>query len=419
MAVIDPIQQQRQEAERDVARRSQVERNAWARPPILGREPTRLERLVRRARRVRNEFRSVFEERLKKGAVKAWPVKLNLYHTTICNLRCVMCEQAFGVAQEVMPPDVYDRVRSELFEHVSQLSLTVMGEPLCAPKGFIAQILADAETYDLRLELTTNATLFGPDEELKRLLRLSYQINVSIDGATAETYEAIRPPARWDRVVSNLDRMRRLSDELPFHQRPMVILAFVIMRKNAHELPDLVDLGARWGAHEVSASSLVDVRPSLSGERVPPDDETLRASVAEAARRATRHGIRLRVDGTSVHGPRPTGLRARARSRWRASTNKLKPLWARGFHFLFEGIAQRWRVAPRECPFLWGRTYALMDGNICTCCKHPDAPQMGSLKERSFQEIWNGAEYQALRTDLNTDRAVPACRDCYLLRSPR
>jgi hypothetical protein len=72
-----------------------------------------------------------------------------------------MCEQALeDIPQQVMDIDLYRKVRDEMFEHISDLALRTMGEPFCATRAFIDELLWDVERFDLRLHVTTNATLF-------------------------------------------------------------------------------------------------------------------------------------------------------------------------------------------------------------------------------------------------------------------
>ena len=388
----------------------------WASLALPGPGPGRIARLRRRLGRLRNELRSVLEERGKRGSLKAWPVTLYLYHTTVCNLRCVFCEQAFGVPQLLMRPEVYARIRDELFEHVSELALTVMGEPLCAPSAFVGQLLDDAERFDLRLEMTTNATLLGPDEQLRRFLRRAHRINVSVDGATAATYEALRPPAKWCKLTENLDRMARLRRELPVWRRPMMVFNYVLMRQNLDELPAFVDLAAGWNAHAVHVMPLLEVDPSLRGELIDPAEEGVRATLDRAMERALARGVQLRVHGVELSPPPPRSVRERARRAWYRLMSSLRPTGAQGPYNLMQKVGHRFRVAKRECPFLWSKAYALLDGKVCTCCKHPGAFVTGDLMEEDFGGIWNGEQYRRLRETLNTDEVAPACRDCYLLR---
>ena len=378
---------------------------------------SRAYRVRRKLRRLANEVRTQVGERTKRPALASDPVHVNLNHTAICNLRCVMCEQALtDIPQRVMAPEVYQRVRDELFDRISEVSLTVMGDPFCVPKPFLREILDDVERYDLRLLITTNALLFGDEQELERLARLVVKLIVSIDGATRETYERIRKPGKWDRLVENLERFVRARRRLAPWRRPLVSFNYVVMRSNLDELPAFVDLAAGWDGYEVSAAMLITVDPAIAHEACDEADPHVRDVLAEARRRALEHGMRFSLQGASpalreAIRSTPRNLRVRALQAW----GKVRPVFALGLNNVFEHVGRRLRVAPRECPFLWSKTHVQIDGTIGTCC-HPDFYLTGDLMRQPFRSIWNSRRYRGLRSSLNGEFPARACKDCHLLR---
>jgi MoaA/NifB/PqqE/SkfB family radical SAM enzyme len=377
-------------------------------------------RARRKLRRLANEMRSILDERLKRPVPRAWPVFVNLHHTAVCNLRCTMCQQAYdSIPQELMDVELYRRVRDELFEHASELSLSVMGDPFCVPKPFLNEILDDVERYDLRLEVTTNATLFGDAAEVERLARLTSRMVVSIDGATKETFERIRVRGRFERVVDNVTRFRDAARRLPFHRRPLMLFNTMVMRSTLDELPAFIDLAKSWDAYEVRGLPVEVIHHSLADEVLDVDDPHVRAVLAEARRRADRHGIRLKLAG---HLSRALPPETELAPRWlrvarapRRGWMLFKPVFSQGVNYLAEKTLHRIHVAERECGYLWNKAYVLINGEISTCC-HADFLVTGDLKRAPFAEIWRGRRYGAIRSTLNTDHPAAPCRDCHLLR---
>lgn len=362
-------------------------------------------------------MRAQVAERMQSPRLANSPVHINLNHTLICNLRCTMCEQGLGsVPQRVMDLAVYRRVREQMFDVISEVSLTVMGDPFCVPKPFLNEILDDIERYDLRLEITTNALLFGDDRELVRLARLLNKLVISIDGATKETYERIRKPGKWSRLTENVERFQRARRSLPPWQRPLVHFNYVVMKSNLEELPDFVDLCAKWDAYAVSAAMLITVDPAIAHEALDEHDPHVRAVLAEARRRAWAHGLNFKVGGSkpmldedrrSMRAP----IAVRARQTW----NALRPVFTLGTNYLWERVGRRVRPLKRECPYLWSKAYVQIDGAVGTCC-HPRFYLTGDLKTNSLDEVWNSKRYRGLRASLNTDHPADACRDCHLLK---
>jgi len=64
------------------------------------------------------------------------------------------------------------------------------------------------------------------------------------------------------------------------------------------------------------------------------------------------------------------------------------------------------------CTFPWTTCYVAFDGNVRTCCYAEPGISLGDLNTRSFPEIWNGEEYQALRREILNGSVPKACREC-------
>ncbi len=76
------------------------------------------------------------------------------------------------------------------------------------------------------------------------------------------------------------------------------------------------------------------------------------------------------------------------------------------------------RVDPRQHPYCarpWRQVTFLSDGTaVCACIDAARTNPLGNIHERTFDEIWNGPEYQQLRGLIANDQidAVPICLKC-------
>ena len=117
-------------------------------------------------------------------------------------------------------------------------------------------------------------------------------VAASIDGTTKETYEKIRVPAKWERLLSRLELLKKARRS---RKLPRLRIIFTWMKSNRAELADLPAFAQHWGAAEldvryVSPTVGVDVSGELlSGE----DPRQLNAELASAAKDAVRRGLRL------------------------------------------------------------------------------------------------------------------------------
>src|SRR5262249_32318903 len=131
------------------------------------------------------------------------PTWINTTNSTVCNLSCDFCPQASGKGLDVrMDERVYRRVLEELYPAAQTVQLSAYGEPMMTPA--LPETLAERERLGVKLERVPNATLMRGDALLPRRAGIMGLLTVSIEGATAKTYAAVRVGGRFDGVVANV-----------------------------------------------------------------------------------------------------------------------------------------------------------------------------------------------------------------------
>lgn len=328
------------------------------------------------------------------GTAVELPSYLQIEPVGQCNLRCQMCPIQFRrdgppygpVA--FMPLEHFVRVL-EQFPGLRELHLQGMGEPMMHPRLF--DMIEYAATKGICVSTNTNLTLLSRRRAERCVTSGLARLHVSLDGATAETYEKIRIRARFQRVIGNLELLletrRRLKSD-----RPHLHLVMVIMRQNLQELPELVRLAHRWSVEEVfvqylchdfAESSLPDeyrpMRQFVQEEtllEVP--QERIKRYFSEARRVARELSVRLRL-------PRPR-----------------PKLHAPG------------TPGPERCDWPWQRAYISYQGYAMPCCiaSTPDRIHFGNVLEEGVDAVWSGAGYQAFRRQLASDTPPEICRSC-------
>lgn len=328
--------------------------------------------------------------------VPALPGELQVEVTAACNLRCPMCLVRYR------PP--LDRVRHsttlaafrELVDgnpNLRRVTLQGLGEPLLAPD--LLAMVEHAAGRGIDVGFNTNATLLT-EERAERLVRAGLAwLHVSVDGATAETYEAIRDGARFDKVCRNIAGLVRVKRRLG-GDRPWVRLVFVAMRRNVDELPGVVRLAAETGVNEVWVQHLshsfddtdgsddgayVAIRRYTAAEAL---WDAMPPAFGEARRVADELGVQLRL-------PRADAEQA---------------------------PAPRRPAGEPGCDWPWRSGYVTHDGAAEPCCMvmGADRATLGQVGERSFGDVWAGPEYQAFRRSLLGDDPPAVCRGCSLYR---
>jgi MoaA/NifB/PqqE/SkfB family radical SAM enzyme len=187
----------------------------------------------------------------------ARPLEAYIEVAARCNLRCQMCpitvdpRYAPGSGRPgLLAADTFEGL-APFFPSLQRAYLFGLGEP------FLHQdLIAMTERLTaagVEVWVTTNGTLVT-EEQAETLARIGLaRVTVSIDGASAETYERIRVRGRFADAVRGL---RALGAARRRHGRPAMFLSLVAMAGNLHELPRLVELCAEVGGDGVFVEGL-------------------------------------------------------------------------------------------------------------------------------------------------------------------
>jgi radical SAM protein with 4Fe4S-binding SPASM domain len=279
------------------------------------------------------------------------------------------------------------------FENLQTLHLQGLGEPMLHPRFF--DMVEYAVQKGVRVTTNTNLTLLNARKAQRSVASGLDGVYFSIDGAKRETYESIRLNARYDKVLSNLDLLRstKAKNNSPLPHLKMVM---VIMRQNLAELPDLVDLAARYDIEEVYVQQLShDFGEASFTEKFQPlhdyvDEQTLLGEdpsrieqyFDEAFRRAARSGLRLRLPPTRprLHQPGTPG--------------------------------------PQRCDWPWSSAYISFQGYMMPCCmvSTPELMNFGLVNHNNLDEVWNGREYREFRRQLSSENPHPMCSSCSIYK---
>jgi radical SAM protein with 4Fe4S-binding SPASM domain len=284
--------------------------------------------------------------------------------------------------------DAFARIVDQ-FVGLEVLHLQGLGEPMMHPRFF--DMVAYAAARGIRVTTNSNLTLLNARRaELCVTSGLDW-LHVSIDGATAQTYERIRVRAHFERVMRNLDLLLNARERLG-SARPHVRMVAVVMRQNLHELPDLVRLAHRWSMEELfvqhlchdftEASLPAQYRPMrefVQAQTLLEDDpERIERYFGQAREVAQELGVSLRLPRTRprVHPPGTPG--------------------------------------PQRCNWPWTGAYISYQGYAMPCCmvSTPDRINFGNIVEQGALETWNGAAYHAFRDRLASDEPPELCRSC-------
>jgi radical SAM protein with 4Fe4S-binding SPASM domain len=324
----------------------------------------------------------------------ALPRELQLEVTAACNLACTMCLVSYRpkISKRAgsMSYDMFRRLVDEL-PGLERLTLQGLGEPLLAPG--IIDMITYASARGIAVGFNTNAQLLTPDRSRRLVGSGLSWLCISVDGAVAETYEAIRGGARFARLEEHVPAL--MGAIARRGAGPDVSLVFVAMRRNIAELPDVVRLAARWGVPKVRVQNL-----SHSF-----DDTDPSGSYADIRRFAAEQALWTGTDHA---------LAQEAFEQAGAVAGEV------GCELRLPRLDEPEQSAPPErgCDWPWQSAYVTHSGSVQPCCMvmGSDRVSLGDVNETPFGRIWEGEAYGEFRTRLQSDDPPDVCRGCSLYR---
>ena len=219
-----------------------------------------------------------------------WPSQLEFTLSNRCNLACVQCSgwnsSTIRKGREGLPPlpmpygEAFFDQLGPFLDHVDKVTF-LGGEPFLTPQAKRVWDMIRDRGLQPEVQVTTNATVWS-DEVERYVHDLRMDFAISMDGATATTYEAIRVGARWDRFVTIRDRLVEATRSYGGRAQ----INWCLMPANVHEVgllllqADELDVVANViPVHEPEAHSLFalgDDELAAIVERLEDEDRVLR-----------------------------------------------------------------------------------------------------------------------------------------------
>jgi len=199
------------------------------------------------------------------------PGILTLAITGVCNLDCRHCWVRAGEASSLpdVPLSSVRRIVEDFAEIGGEGIRITGGEPLCHPHWLDIVRLSNSLGFKSVI-LQTNAVLFKdkPLAELRELDSPGVSIQISLDGASAQTHDFVRGEGAYNETLQGIARLVQAG------LGAKISIFFTEMRHNLEDIPDLLDLADRIGLGAVSTGAMVQCgRASEAAQLAPPGVE--------------------------------------------------------------------------------------------------------------------------------------------------
>lgn len=330
--------------------------------------------------------------------------------TPRCNIYCTMCllplEEEHSKGAE-MPEPVFQRIADEVFPRAKSVSLSCGAEPFMSKRFLPALEMAAARGVP-HIKFVTNGLLMT-DEAIQTIVDLGInRVMVSLDGATAATYESIRVGGKFDRLVDRLLALRRIKEERR-SITPVLKFSWVLMRSNLHEVLDLVELARYVGAEEIYLRHLVPFAElDVSRELLFDTPHEVNEVLDEAWKRTRRYGIRM-----TTLPKLPPGLPTPFQSLTLVYEHAREIARDEGMGGVLATVLRKWRLRAKACDQPWFSVYIRPDGAVNPCGAWFKEAPLGELASQHLDEIYAGDDARRLRAELTGLAPLrSACAQC-------
>jgi radical SAM protein with 4Fe4S-binding SPASM domain len=288
------------------------------------------------------------------------PISLAIEPTTSCNLRCPECPsglRSFTRPTGMLGETMFRALIDELHHALSYLTFYFQGEPFLHPR--FLDMVSYAAQRNIYTSTSTNAHYLGDTAARATVESGLDRLIISVDGTTQETYQQYRIGGSLAKVLEGTQNILRWRKALRASS-PQVVLQFLVVRHNEHQVKDLYRLADELGADHVVLKT-AQIYDFKNGSPLIPNDS-----------RYSRYAEN--PDGTY------------------SIRNSLDD----------------------NCWRMWHSSVMTWDGKIVPCCFDKDASHvMGDIASHSFREIWTGDRYNAFRAELLKSRSsIDICTNC-------
>jgi MoaA/NifB/PqqE/SkfB family radical SAM enzyme len=209
--------------------------------------------------------------------------------TNECNLACLHCIEESGPGKafqdELSRTQIFDILEQLSAKEVPYLSLSG-GEPMLHPLFFeiVERVCADGS----QLKIETNGHYLN-DANCARLKELGVKaVQVSLDGATRETFNRMRVRGDFDRAVAGIRTLHSSGVPIEINYSPTHF--------NVHEIGAAVDLACELGAYSFyTGRTMYTGNAVKTWQKLAPSDEQYATYFDILRAKAVEYRGRMRV----------------------------------------------------------------------------------------------------------------------------
>ena len=346
-----------------------------------------------------------------------------------CQLRCIMCHFSHPDFKEnptIMGKDLLEKVAADLFPRAHDVVLSSSAEPLLAPD--LPRALELCREHDVpSFHLSTNAINLT-DGIINKMIDVQMPLlTISMDGGTAETFEAIRKPMKWKKLMQRFDQFKRIKQERG-SQFPVLSVTSVLMRRTIREIPLQVRVCAEHGVEQMNFPHMgVIGELGTEHESLLYEPQLSNEMLAEAQAVADELGVKctfpmpfpenfggtIDEEGNIVEAKRSDegGGSAMGDEAAPADTFSVAEFMNHKNKEFLLAVPEK-QHHNRRCYFPWFYIHVNPDGTVFPCGSWFEFSTFGDFKTQDFREIWTGDMFKQLRHEHVAMEHRDVCANC-------
>lgn len=313
-------------------------------------------------------------------------LKLLMDQNNKCNLKCRMCgfsdPRVKNIPKYDMPFRLFEKIVREVFPITEYLALSCLTEPLMTGDFLKRLDLLKVHTVPFT-EIVTNATLLTKPVVSKMIEVPVSRLAVSIDGASPETYEAVRTGARFKKVIENIRTFSEMKKEKGA-DFPVLRFNHVISEANINEFQAFLDMAESLNVQAIDVRTVIPFR-----------DAAYQGSDSKAFFQQVR-GVKEKL----LRWTQRTGAEDVGYLRYQAEEIRL-----------FDEKGEK-----MMCRRPWDSLVIHANGDVLPCVTW-SRPPVGNIALMSFREIWDGQALASVRREFEERRPGMDCMHCTIKKN--
>jgi MoaA/NifB/PqqE/SkfB family radical SAM enzyme len=192
--------------------------------------------------------------------------KVYIEPTSRCNLNCSMCPRSSW--QDEMMGDMDMGLFNSLIDQIKEMKSVEtiffggIAEPLSHPK--IIEMIQKAKTASVQVEMISNGAMLNEDILEKLLFAGLDTLWISVDLSHTKSYEELTGQSGFEKAKANLLAFNLLKRRI--NPDAKIGIAFVAMKSNIEQLPEIISLASVMGVSELKVSNVIPFTREMQAE---------------------------------------------------------------------------------------------------------------------------------------------------------